>query len=461
MLSLRPDQFTLITQANDLLLNGTPSVLMVAPTGAGKTVMFSWLTAFLRGTRVMILCHRDELIQQISDTLTTFGVEHGCIAPGRPNFRERPVQVASVMTLVRRLADYAPPQLVIIDEAQHAIPNSTWGKILRAWPAAYRLGVTATPERLSGEGLRDTFGTILVGPSTRELIETGALSDYKLYAPPTTVTDGVHRRMGDYEKHELAVAMDKPTITGNAVTHYTLLADGKRALVFCVSLDHAQHVAEDFRHAGYTAARIDGQLELHQRRCLVNDFSAGRIQVLTSCDVVSEGFDLPAIEVAILLRPTQSLALHLQQMGRALRPYPGKPHAIILDHAGNTLRHGLPDDDREWSLDGKETRKKAEGEKAVSVRTCGQCFGACRSGTPTCPMCGYEFPIDSRQVEEVAGTLLQVDPMIARRVAKQEQGRANDLQGLIELGRQRRYKNPTYWAQCVLKARLAKRTVNA
>ena len=430
---------------------------MVAPTGCGKTVMFSWLTAHFRGTRTMILVHRDELIQQVSDTLSRFRVEHGCIAPGRPNYKERLVQVASVMTLVRRLADYQPPQLVVVDEAQHAIPNSTWGKILRAWPAAYRLGVTATPERLSGEGLRDTFVDILVGPTVRALITQGALSDYILYAPDTNCTKGVQKRGGDYAKDQLAQAMDTPTLTGNAVAHYQQLAAGKRALVFCVSLDHAAHTAEAFRAAGYTAARIDGKLELHQRRLLVQDFQAGRFHVLTSCDVVSEGFDLPAIECAILLRPTASLALHLQQMGRALRPYPGKTHAVILDHAGNTHRHGLPDDERIWSLDGKETRQKAEGEQAVSVRTCGNCFAACRSAVPVCPHCGYVFPIESRKIQEVEGTLIQVDHLQRRREQRFEQGRAGDLQALIELGRVRRYKSPEYWARCVLQAREAKR----
>lgn len=460
MLTLRSDQLSLTGSIRQAFASGIHSVLSVAPTGFGKTVCFASLTAqwASAGKDIFILCHREELLDQISATLSQFGVTHGCIAPGRPNHRERRIQVASIFTLVRRLADYRPPDLLIIDEAHHATAGS-WGKVLNAWPSAYRLGVTATPERLDGAGLGDTFSTMLTGPSVRTLIDDGSLSDYRLYAPMTNVTEGVHKRYGDYDKRELALALDKPRITGSAVDHYKQLGHGKRALVFCVSLDHAQHTAETFREAGYSSARIDGKLDPWTRRCLVKDFANGSITILTSCDIISEGFDLPAIEVAILLRPTQSLALYLQQVGRALRPYPGKEHAIILDHAGNCLRHGMPDDERQWSLLGREQRQASEGGLSVSVRTCGQCFGACRSGTAVCPLCGWTFPIESRQVEEVEGQLAEINRLEARREAKREQGQATDLQALIELGRVRKYKNPAFWAKCVLQARGRKKYV--
>lgn len=451
-LTLRPDQAALIADAATRLFSHRQSVLLVAPTGSGKTVMFCSLVASWPTARTMILVHRDELIEQVSNTLARVGVEHGCIAPGYANHGRRLVQVASVMTLVRRLADYPSPDLVIIDEAHHAIPNSTWGTILRAWPAAARLGVTATPERLGGEGLRDTFTHLVVGPSVGTLMAQGALCPYTLFAPASVCADGVPRRGGDYAKNALAPIMDTMSVTGNAVQHYLALARGKRALVFCVSLEHAQHVTEDFRRQGIMAARMDGTLTRETRRGLVAEFASGRIPVLTSCEIVSEGFDVPAIEVAILLRPTQSLALHLQQIGRALRPYPGKATALILDHAGNTFRHGLPDDERCWSLDGKATRRQQEGaQPAVSVRTCGSCFAACRSGTLVCVHCGQPFPIASRAVTEVEGTLVRVDPMVARRVARQEQRQASTLADLLAIERQRGYKPG--WAWHVQKAR--------
>jgi DNA repair protein RadD len=432
--------------------------LLCAPTGSGKTIMFAYLASKMMqaGKRIYILVHRAELLEQVSRTLTDMEVKHGCIAPSYPNHANRPVQVASVFTLARRLADYRAPDLVIIDEAHHAIPRTTWGRTLQAYRQSARLGVTATPERLGGEGLADTFDTLLVGPTVRELIDQGSLCDYRLFAPPVTYTEGVHRRMGDYDKKELSQAADTPTITGCAVTHYEKLSRGKRAIVFCVSVQHADHTADAFKASGYAARRIDGKCSVWERRSLIHDFAQGRIQILTSCDLISEGFDLPAIEVAILLRPTQSLALHLQQVGRALRPYDGKSHAIILDHAGNTHRHGLPDDPRDWSLDGKEFRQASESDgPSVSVRTCGQCFAAVRSPAPVCQYCRYVFPLKPREVEEVDGTLEEVDQAIVRQQQRREVGRAKDLDALIALGKQRGYKPA--WAHFVYKARMQKK----
>jgi len=454
-ITLRDDQAQLIERARSVLMEGHKSVLLVAPTGFGKTVCFSHLSAEVskRNKRVFIIAHRTELLDQISDTLEKFNVPHGFIAAKRPNLKKRPVQVASVQTLVRRLADHKPPDLVIIDEAHHAIAGSTWGKILKAWPQTYRLGVTATPQRLSGHGLRESFERMVVGPSVRELIDGGSLSEYRLFAPPSHFSGNLHTVGGDYAKGELATAMDKPKITGDAVSHYKKLCNGKRAIAFCVSLDHAAHVAQQFKTAGFRSERIDGRLEATTRKNLVRRFSQGEIQILTSCEIVSEGFDLPAIECGILLRPTQSLSLYLQQVGRTLRPFPGKEFSVILDHAGNTLRHGLPDDERDWSLDGQPTKRGKKGEAAPSVRTCGECFAALRSSTEKCPYCGWVFPIESRTIEQVEGELSEVDVAQARLERRREQGRAKSLEELIELGRQRNYKNPVYWATKIWSAR--------
>lgn len=424
MLTLRPDQTALLHATTELFFPSgqlsylrcnqsqarPPAVLVVAPTGYGKTCMFSSLAAQLQlgGLRVIILVHRHELIAQVSATLTRLEVDHGCIAPHYPDERDKQVQIASVFTLVRRLDHYEAPHLLIIDEAHHAVSKTTWGRIFSSWPNAARLGVTATPERLSGEGLHECFDELIIGPSVEQLIEQGHLSNYRIFAPPTSAAKGVHRRRGDYDRSELAEAMDRPTITGDAVDHYCRLSKGKRALVFCVSVKHANHVASDFSAAGFPSCSIHGGLRREEREDIVRQFSTGEITVLTSCDLVSEGFDLPAIEVAVLLRPTQSLALYLQQVGRALRPYPGKEYALILDHAGNTMRHGLPDDLHKWSLNGRQQREASSGKEAIGCRTCRVCFAAVRSGISICPYCGYEWPIESREVEMVDGELTEV-----------------------------------------------------
>lgn len=462
-MQLRPDQVLFCKQVSAALCRAPHSVLAVAPTGSGKTVCFSsltkeWTTKNLF-TRVMILVHRRELLQQVSACLTSWGVEHGIIAPDAPNHKSRRVQIASVLTLVRRLAEHDPPDYLIIDEAHHAILGSSWGEIFRAWPRAKRLGVTATPERLSGEGLREVFSTLVCGPSVKELMDLGALSSYRLFAPPVQYADRVTRHMGDYARGELAKAMDTRTITGDAVQHYFRLAKGKRTMVFCVSVAHAESVAQKFVEAGVSAQSIDGEMTNTERAGILALFAAGTIDVLTSCDLVSEGFDLPAVEVAILLRPTQSLALHLQQMGRALRPYPGKVAAIILDHAGNTARHGFPDDVRAWSLDGKAARRKLEGDCDPSVKVCPKCFAAVVAMETICPECGHEFQIVNplRSVVYVEGTLTEVDLQAQRQAARAQQGATSSLEGLISLGKSRGYRNPYVWAKHVWESRQSKR----
>lgn len=456
MITLRSYQGTLVesTRANFIL--GKRNQLLVLPTGGGKTVCFSYMAgaAKSKGLTVWILAHRVELLEQISRTLRDFGIAHGMIAPGYLGDRRQQVQVASVFTLARRLDRYEKPDLIIVDEAHHAISKSTWGMVIKANPQAKLLGVTATPIRLSGEGLGDLFECMVQGPTVAELIEQGALSPYRLFAPAGVDLSGVHSKMGDFVRGELAEAMNKRSITGDAVSHYRKLADGKRAVAFCVSVEHAEHVAAQFREAGIPAASIDGGMDKVLRQSVLASFSAGDLRVLTSCDLISEGFDVPAIEVAILLRPTQSLGLYLQQVGRCLRVFPGKTEAIILDHAGNVKRHGLPDEDRVWTLEGKAKKRKSKPTE-VPVKTCPKCFATVASAATDCA-CGHHFEPVERKIEHVEGELQEIDPAAARREARIEQGRAQTEQDLVAIGRARGMKRPELWARHVLRARHAK-----
>lgn len=454
---LRPYQSTLIERARANFIAGRTSQLLVLPTGGGKTVCFSYMAgrAVEKGLRVWILAHRVELLDQISATLRAFGVAHGVIAPGYPVDRRPLVQVASVFTLARRLERYDPPDLIIVDEAHHAIKSSTWGRVISAFPAAKLLGVTATPIRLSGEGLDDLFQCMVQGPTMRDLIELGALSPYRLFAPAGVDLSGVRSKMGDFVRGDLVAAVDKPSITGDAVEHYQRLAPGRRAVAFCVSVEHAVHVAQQFCAAGVPAQAIDGGMDRTLRASVLSEFSAGRVQVVTSCDLISEGFDVPAIEAAILLRPTQSLGLYLQQVGRALRTFPGKQEAIILDHAGNVQRHGLPDEERVWSLDGSLRRKGGGQRSEVPVKTCRDCFATVHAAATHCA-CGYEFPVQKREVEHRDGSLQEIDPREAVRARRQEQGRAQTEADLVAVGRARGMKRPELWARHVMRARAAR-----
>lgn len=451
MIVLRPYQSVIINNLRTAFRTSHRAPLLVAPTGSGKTVCFSYMAATMaaHNKRILILVHREELIEQVSRTLQEFNVPHSFIAVERLYAPTTLVQVASVFSLARRLDRVPPPHLIIIDECHHAITGSTWGRILAAFPKVLRIGVTATPLRLSGEGLSSSFDTLVRGPSVRDLIDSGDLSPFRIFAPPSVDLSTVHRRMGDFVSSELLRLVDKPTVTGDVVAHYRKLAHDKRAVVFCVSIHHAEHVAQQFQAAGYRAASVDGRMNRGARRAIVQSFVTGNLDVLTSCDLVSEGFDLPAIEVAILLRPTMSLGLHLQQVGRVLRPYPGKDAAIILDHAGNTLRHGLPDDSHEWTLNGRSHR--SNGTNMPSVRVCASCFAAQFAGALRCQFCGYVFEVTPREVVEREGELEEVTQL--RRVKKQEQGRARTLAELVALGRARGYRNPTGWAICIVRAR--------
>lgn len=475
ILSLQPRDYQLAAEADirDAFRRRARAVLMVAPTGSGKTVTFSRVAAQAteKGNRVLILVHRQELLRQTSRTLDVFGVQHGLIAAGVSMRTDQSVQVASVQTLVRRLDAIEAPQLIIVDEAHHATGKTTWGKVLNHYSRARILGVTATPERLDGQGLGvdcgGFFDAMVMGPTVADLTARGYLSPAVVYAPKQRLDlSGVSTRMGDFVKNELAAALDKPTITGDAVSHYAKHAHQEPAIAFCASVAHAEHVAQAFTAAGYQAASIDGSMTSAQRASRINDLAAGALHILTSCDLISEGTDIPVVSAAILLRPTQSVSLALQQMGRVLRPFPGKQRAVILDHVGNVFRHGLPDDDRQWSLDAKQRKGKQKQEAVLSIRQCERCFSVHRPA-PACPTCGYIYPVKSREVEEVDGELEVVtrsdtrsDNFVTRAVAKnqakQEQGRARSFEELVEIGRKRGFSHPQAWATHVWQSRQKK-----
>jgi superfamily II DNA or RNA helicase len=289
----------------------------------------------------------------------------------------------------------------------HHMAAGGYKAVVNAFPDAHLIGFTATPQRLDGKGLSECFSEIIHGPEVEWLMSQGFLSRPKYYAPPI-VADmrGVKKRMGDYAQAESAMAMDRPTITGDAVKHYRKLCDGVPAVAFCVTVDHAKHVAEYFRENGIPADTIHAGMTGDERKKIVADLGNGTIKVMTSCDIVSEGFDLPIVGAAILLRPTTSLGLHLQQIGRVLRPSPGKTHSTILDHVGNLIRHGLAEDDRVWSLEGNAKRAKAS--EALGLKQCPECFALHPPG-PECSECGFVYPPPKapKQIEQVAGELLE------------------------------------------------------
>jgi superfamily II DNA or RNA helicase len=411
-----------------------------------------------KGKRVLILAHRTELVDQISQALSDEGIAHSYIAAGYPWSHGWSVYVASVFTIAKRPGLFHP-DLIIVDEAHHAVLRTTWGKVLSSYPRSQILGVTATPCRLSGEGLNDIFDDLITGPTHEELIRQGYLTPVRVYAPPTIDTEGLRTRAGDYETGAVIERADTAVVTGDCIAHYRRIAPGSRAVVFDVGVEAARRRAAAFRDAGYEAECIDGDTPKDVRALAIAGFRTGRVQVLVSCELVSEGFDLPAIEVGISLRPTASLSLWLQQAGRVLRPFPGKTCAILFDHAGNTLRHGLPTESRTWTLAG--AAEVAHGNQPRrSLRTCPACFAVSLAGAVECRSCGKAFPVEPRKIAEVDGTLEEVtaESLIKRR-KKQEQGRAETFEALVALGRLRGMRKPHAWAHHVMQARQRKRRI--
>lgn len=458
MLELRPYQHDAVAAVRESFRAGRRRPLLVAPTGSGKTVIFSYVTAnaAAKGNRTLILVHRAELLNQTHAALSQLEVPHGLIAAGKTADPSHVTQIASVQTLVRRLDHIRPPDLIVIDEAHHATAGA-WASVLAKWPQARVLGVTATPQRLDGKGLGTVFDDLIRGPEVADLIGKGFLCRPVYYAPKTVSMDGVHITAGDFNRAEMAERMDKPTITGDAVTHYAKYADGLPCVVFCTGIKHAEHVAQAFNAAGYRFAILDGTLSPEERAARVAGLGSGKLQGLVTVEIVSEGFDLPVVACAILLRPTASLSLHLQQVGRVLRVSPNKPRAVILDHVGNCRRHGLAEEVRDWSLDGIRKRaKRGPQDDVQSTRQCPMCF-AVHTPSPNCPQCLHVYEIKDRIPDVVDGELEELKARQAVRERKREQGTAQTLEDLIRVGKARGMKNPHGWAYNVFKARQAKR----
>jgi DNA repair protein RadD len=390
---LRPYQISDLRAIDDAFRRHR-AVCYVGVTGSGKTVIGTAFIDRQNDEHIVILAHRDEILGQICKALKRLGMPHGVIAPGYEQTDDR-IQVASVMTVVRRLDRIRPPTLIWIDEAHHAAAE-TWKRIIAAWPDADILGTTATPRRLDGKPLDDIFSTLVIGPSNARLIDDGWLAPCVVFCParsPDLKT--VKVRAGDYATEQLSAVMSQGMIVDGAIDEYERLCPGKPAIAFCVDIKHSMLVAQAFRDAGYRAEHVDGNTPRAERRDLIAALADGSVAVLTNCGLISEGLDVPGVEAIIGLRPTRSLALHLQMVGRALRP--GKEKAFLLDHAGNTMRHGLPTAERRWTLRGQ----MVEDEAAAGLRRCHQCGAINEPDAEVCVHCGAELPRQKRSPREI------------------------------------------------------------
>jgi len=458
---LRPYQIDLVNRARANFVRGLKSQIIQLSTGGGKTLLTASMikSSLAKGKSALFIVHRRELVEQSAAAFSAQGIPHGIIASGYLENYDHKVQIASIQTLTRRLDRLRyEPDLIVFDECHHTAA-SNWADLFQHFSASFKIGLTATPCRLDGKGLRLFYEDIVSGPAMGELINQGFLSDYKLFAPSHIDVSGVHTKMGDYIRSELAEIVDTPKISGDVIREYKKLANGKRAAVFCINVEHSKHVTEQFNLAGIKAEHVDGSSDREYRSAAIDRFRRGETLVLSNVEIFSEGFDISSIECAILLRPTKSLSLYLQQVGRALRPAPGKDFAIIIDHVRNVQMHGLPDDDRDWSLDGVKSKIK---KNELSVKICPACFAALRITVSVCNVCGHAIPSKGNGIDiQSLGTndsLKEVDKKNFKRSKVDiDKAKAKTKDELMALAVSRGYKKPHAWVFMIMQARQRKK----
>lgn len=414
-----------------------PNVLCVMPTGAGKTVLMSNIVAS-EPDPVCVIAHRQELVSQISLALARNEVRHKIIGPlkvirfvvslhvqelGKSYIKPNAnVAVAGVDTLVRREHELkswsSRVRLWLIDEAHHVQVKNKWGASTRMFPNARGLGVTATPVRADGCGLgRDTHGVfdcMVIGPTMRDLMSDGYLTPYRIFAPTTDQLNlkdvSVSKSTGDYSADKLRKAVRKSRIVGDVVDHYQRLAPGKLGITFATDVQIATEIAEKFNSAGVPAAVVSAKTPDAERVSLVEKFRKRELLQLVNVDLFGEGFDLPAIEVVSMARPTKSFALFSQQFGRSLRPLAGKSHAIIIDHVGNVLENGLPDDRNDWTLEPFMAKTRRGPGDAISLKTCEECAAVYEAYRVKCTECGFKPVPQGPEIQFVDGDLTEMTP---------------------------------------------------
>jgi len=358
-IKLRDYQQALIRSVYEKWDKGDRKLLMQLPTGGGKTVILAAIARnfFQRQEPILVIAHTEELIFQLRDALESVcGVMAGVIKAGvKPN-PDRLIQVASVQTLRNR--DLPMAALVIIDESHHATAK-TYRQIIEAYPDAYVLGVTATPCRTDGSGFDDLFDALVSITNPRELIDRGYLCDYKLIASPKAIsTKGIRSTGGDFNNRELADSVNVVELAGDLIGAYRQYATGKKCVVFAINCEHSRTIASRYQSSGINAEHLDGDTPDDERKAIIERFRTGETSILTNVNIVTEGFNLPNIEAVQIARPTKSLSLWLQMVGRGLRPSEGKDHALILDHTDTFARLGMPDANHIWLLEGVTVAKE-------------------------------------------------------------------------------------------------------
>ncbi len=444
--TLREYQKEIFDKATEAFRNGAKGICCVLPCRSGKSYIMAEMIRRAKGN-VLVLAHRHTLINQHKELLESLGV-----------LTEK-VRVESVFTEASRLGRYSPDSvsLIIIDEA-HLSEAASYRKVCKYYDCK-RVLFTATPSRLDGQPLT-LADTLITGITANELIKMGAISDYDYYAPDLNIdTDNIEIIAGEYHNGQLSELMCQSAIYGDVIKYYRQLGDNRQAIAYCCSVKHSKQTADMFNKNGIKAVSIDGSMSQKERNVRMDMFRNGKVQILCNCNLISEGVTLPNASVALLLRPTCSLPLFIQQACRVLTPVPGKK-AVIIDYVCNVQKHGLPTEAHSWSLtQSVEKRKQFNEDGTLSIRQCEYCF-KCFKTAPKCPYCGYEYKIKGRELKSVKDVELKKIEAIEKeeqekqkKEARREQGMCKSYQELYDLAKKRGYKNPSGWAYFIMKGR--------
>lgn len=437
-LKLRDYQEELVNGVKQSMLDGNHSIIVQSPPRSGKTVVMAHIAkgATDKGNKVLFFSHRKEINEQVYKTFENNEVNMDLVTIG------------GVQSLVRKLDKLDEPTIILIDEAHHS-KASSYKKIIDYFPNAYKLLFTGTPVRLDGSGFDDIADDLILGKSVKWLQEHGRIAPFKYYAPLMINESALKKRAGEFTKVSVDETM-KTVIYGDVIKHYEKLAKGKQAIVYTHSVEASENVSKAFNEAGYNSIAVSGKTPREARETAMRAFRNGDLKIMVNCELFTEGIDLPNVDVCIMLRPTQSLSLYLQFAMRALNPREGKT-AIIIDHVGNVERFGLPNQDREWSLQGIVKKKQTAKIGEPTVRVCEKCFATFWSSERTCPDCGFTNPPTAKEIEIMReAELTEINEQKQQKIKKRVEtyitaDMCRNMDELKEYRDQRGYKNGWVW----------------